>query len=451
MERREDLVARAQAGDAEAYSALAQAVYPSLMRLARALPANGCEPADLVQDALVTAYVHLGALRNGAAFDGWARSVLRRLALRRARGPQADLFGSEPPDDLFEPAPSAFAQAEAQEGMGALAGQVRALPEPARTSAVLFYLHGLSISQVAEVQAVPPGTVKRRLHDARRLLHQEVDGMEHSEKRDRWEASEALALGFPRGDLTSALGDGVETLILSTARAEELPGSDGLVAMSFSREMAGGVQPSPWERPVIASVYDSMAALLRDAGVALEGVLLDTAAQNRARATARLRLGGDSADVAVPVALALALAQRLGAAIHATPALMAAATVGGDIGPQLARKSVSDLKVELQLSHRWNAMVSLAWDSGLSPERGIDCFRIAPDEASGTLGIYVGDDEEPSATLPLDRNRDLWEFTRRQRTTESSYNRHYRNDGHYSYTSVASDGAMVLTFAPVRD
>jgi RNA polymerase sigma-70 factor (ECF subfamily) len=47
---------------------------------------------------------------------------------------------------------------------------VSRLPPAGREAVELYYLEGRSIPQVARDLRLPPGTVKRRLHDARRRL-----------------------------------------------------------------------------------------------------------------------------------------------------------------------------------------------------------------------------------------------------------------------------------------
>ena len=46
-------------------------------------------------------------------------------------------------------------------------------PEHIREVAILFYLHGLTLKEIAEKLDLPLGTVKRKLHEARGLLRKE--------------------------------------------------------------------------------------------------------------------------------------------------------------------------------------------------------------------------------------------------------------------------------------
>ena len=51
---------------------------------------------------------------------------------------------------------------------------VDALPEKYRIVVLLYYMEELSVAQIASLLRVPVGTVKSRLHQARKLLRQQL-------------------------------------------------------------------------------------------------------------------------------------------------------------------------------------------------------------------------------------------------------------------------------------
>ena len=53
-----------------------------------------------------------------------------------------------------------------------------ALPERYRLPLVLHYLEGFSVEDIARTLRMPSGTVKYRLHQARKALRVELDGEE---------------------------------------------------------------------------------------------------------------------------------------------------------------------------------------------------------------------------------------------------------------------------------
>lgn len=52
---------------------------------------------------------------------------------------------------------------------------VLSLPEKYRIVILLFYMEELSIEEISAVQNIPKGTVKSRLHQARKLLKQQLE------------------------------------------------------------------------------------------------------------------------------------------------------------------------------------------------------------------------------------------------------------------------------------
>lgn len=53
------------------------------------------------------------------------------------------------------------------------------LPEKLRITVILFYFHDMKENQVAESLGIPPGTVKSRLNNARKILRKELSDEEY--------------------------------------------------------------------------------------------------------------------------------------------------------------------------------------------------------------------------------------------------------------------------------
>jgi RNA polymerase sigma-70 factor (ECF subfamily) len=144
-------------------------------RIAFDLLRDRAEAEDAVQEALARACEAADRLREPDAIEGWFYRVLtnvclrllRRRRLRRwlgvGRGGPADA-ADEPPD--VDPSPRAAradeALAERQE-IAQLLDQLDALPAQQRVALVLRYGHDRSISEIADMLAVKPATVKTHL------------------------------------------------------------------------------------------------------------------------------------------------------------------------------------------------------------------------------------------------------------------------------------------------
>ncbi len=83
----EELVRRAQRGDADALEGLLRELAPYLGRICGAIALD--EGDDALQDTMLAVVRHLGSLREPLAVRGWARRIAVREARRRANGGRA--------------------------------------------------------------------------------------------------------------------------------------------------------------------------------------------------------------------------------------------------------------------------------------------------------------------------------------------------------------------------
>lgn len=169
--RNEDvsLVARAAAGDRDAFALLIAPRVDRSLRTARAILGNDPEAHDAAQDALVAAWVNLPRLRDHARFDAWLHRLLVngcREALRRRRRSR------EVPVEVETASPD-FARASVE--TAAVKAAFRRLSVDERSILLLHHLHGLPLDQVARHLDVPVGTAKSRLWHARRSLERALE------------------------------------------------------------------------------------------------------------------------------------------------------------------------------------------------------------------------------------------------------------------------------------
>src|SRR3954464_3627938 len=99
----EDIVARVVSGERRLFEALMRRHNARVYRAARAITGNNHEAEDVMQDAYVRAYEHLGDFRGEARFSTWLLRIAVHEALARVRlgrrfeprGWQPDAFPTE--------------------------------------------------------------------------------------------------------------------------------------------------------------------------------------------------------------------------------------------------------------------------------------------------------------------------------------------------------------------
>ena len=146
--------------DEEAFAAFFVAEFGALAAYCgRLLPAHAAE--DTAQEALVRVWTHWRAVRDPHAYTFLVATNLAR------RQWQADARQRDLTERLDA---QAQARRVASDARPELRDLVERLPERLRLPTLLHYYADLSTDDVARLLRRPPGTVRRRLAEARRLL-----------------------------------------------------------------------------------------------------------------------------------------------------------------------------------------------------------------------------------------------------------------------------------------
>jgi RNA polymerase sigma-70 factor, ECF subfamily len=172
----ESLVVWAQADNREAFGELAKRFEGMVFAIALRRLGDHSEAQELAQEVLVKAMQKIGQLEVPAAFGGWLRSITVRMAINR-KVRRAPLIATEPHTleatitESSTPLDAALANERAAEVRGGLAR----LGELDRHTLEAFYFRGESLAEMAKSFRAPVGTIKRRLHVARKRLAEHLE------------------------------------------------------------------------------------------------------------------------------------------------------------------------------------------------------------------------------------------------------------------------------------
>ena len=166
-----ELVERARNGDVTAFEQLLEARLDRLYRVAVAILGSEADARDAVQEASLSAWRQLPRLRDSRAFDGWlGRTLVNSCRMELRRRSRVREIPFEPP-----PAPGT-ASGRDPAGLDALAERDaihRAFGrlEPAdRALLALHHVERQPVDEIGRFLGMPDGTVRWRLHRARRAL-----------------------------------------------------------------------------------------------------------------------------------------------------------------------------------------------------------------------------------------------------------------------------------------
>jgi RNA polymerase sigma-70 factor (ECF subfamily) len=173
-----DLVLRAQAGDHDAFEAIAVAMAPSLYRTACLVLRDDELARDATQDALVSAWLDIRALRDPGRLQAWLHRLLVRACFK-----EADRSRRRRVLELRVDVIPAAADHPGDGGLAArdlIARGFRRLSADQRAVLVLHHYLGYPDAEAAGVLGIAAGTYKSRLHRANAALRAAIEADERS-------------------------------------------------------------------------------------------------------------------------------------------------------------------------------------------------------------------------------------------------------------------------------
>lgn len=170
----EALAAAAQGGDKDAFGVLARRFEDRLLRYARRLSgSSGTDPEDVVQEALIKAYVNLRSFDTTRRFSPWLYRIVHNELVNGVRRRAREIFDFYD-FDAFLPHVTAGGDIMKETDRGLLREELdrclAGLPASYREPLVLFAFDGLTYAEIGEVLRLPPVTVGVRISRGRAKL-----------------------------------------------------------------------------------------------------------------------------------------------------------------------------------------------------------------------------------------------------------------------------------------
>lgn len=191
------LVARTLAGDNEAFASLVQTHQNRVFGLAYRMLGRREDAEDAAQETFLRAYRQLTTFRTERSFSTWLLSICAHHCVDLLRRRKIDWLPLEEAPEapaLAAPDRSPEETVLARERSAQVLGLLKALPPKYRVVTVLYYMHDLSISEIAKATHSSGGAVKTQLFRARDMLAAEVQRTKSAQEPRQGEASERSAL-----------------------------------------------------------------------------------------------------------------------------------------------------------------------------------------------------------------------------------------------------------------
>ncbi|MFB9862344.1 sigma-70 family RNA polymerase sigma factor [Rufibacter immobilis] len=159
------------------FTSVVEHMAPTLRPAAYNLTRDSDDAKDLVQETLLKAFVNRNKFKAGTNLKAWLYTIMRntfinhynKVTKRTSSIDTADLIQLKPSDDrivTLNRASGAFALQD-------IHAAIDKLPEDLRAPFMMYYI-GYKYLEIADKLELPIGTVKNRIHLARKELKQEL-------------------------------------------------------------------------------------------------------------------------------------------------------------------------------------------------------------------------------------------------------------------------------------
>ena len=171
------LVLRCQTGDEAAFAEIVQRYHARLRTYLRSMLGDAHAAEDALQDVWLDVFRGVGNLRDTAAFTGWLYRIARDRAyrvLRRKKLPAQSI-------ESVELADAAEVELDADERELVTSSMDR-LPHEQREVLLLRFVEQMSYDEIAQAVGCELGTVRSRLHYAKRALRALIERNGHEQR-----------------------------------------------------------------------------------------------------------------------------------------------------------------------------------------------------------------------------------------------------------------------------
>ena len=238
MEQLEKTVILAQRGNTTAYEQIVKRFQDMAVGYAYSMLDDWQLAEDVAQEAFIVAFYSLTQLRNPAAFAGWFRRIVYTQIHRQHRIKKPVLVSLEYAAGTASAMPEPSEVMERNETQRQIQAAVQDLPDSQRTIVLLYYVSEYTQNEIADFLDIPQGTVKSRLHHARkqlksRILNQMQENLSNQRPSNDDKFTEKVMQLF-----TATQADDIEKVKALLAQDDSLARASGMVMTSLWQAQA---------------------------------------------------------------------------------------------------------------------------------------------------------------------------------------------------------------------
>jgi RNA polymerase sigma-70 factor (ECF subfamily) len=169
------LVERCLQGDRKAQYELYQQYQKAMFNICMRITNDYNEAQDVLQDAFVSAFKHLGTFKGESTFGAWLKRVVVNTAIQHMKKKKLDVVPladrhNRTPDDA--PAETATHWAETQYQVDQVRRAVQKLPDGYRVVLSMYLFDGFDHGEIADILGITESTSKSQFNRAKTKLRE---------------------------------------------------------------------------------------------------------------------------------------------------------------------------------------------------------------------------------------------------------------------------------------
>lgn len=164
-------------GDMEAFNVLFKRYGTKAMRTAYLITGRRDLAEEIVQESFIQCYKEIRKIKEPSTFNSWFFRILTRISWRYCSKEKSYISIDSLEDSpycLSSPGDKVNDTVEGHEISHLVNKALFKLSKPMRTTVILYYFNELTIKEISKITGCFEGTVKSRLHHARKLLKKEL-------------------------------------------------------------------------------------------------------------------------------------------------------------------------------------------------------------------------------------------------------------------------------------
>lgn len=315
-----ELIALARGGNRDACGELLARHYSMAVRVAQRMVGEAELARELVQEAMLQAFLSLEHLQEVEAFTSWLYGIVLNVCRSYRRDQKTSFYSLETlnggshadglrladlglgPDDL----------AEARDMHRRVLEAVGELSPKLRRATLLFYFEQLSVREIAALLDISVGAVKGRLHKARKTLEEWLWPLYAEEYKTATEKRRTAMVRIEIADVVEQDKDSYKVQLVDEKKERTLK----IIIGAFEgRALAMGLRSLSLPRPIS---YQFTSSIMDALGAELLDVRIDSLRESTFYAIARVRNGKIGQEVDARPSDALVLAVLRGCPLYAT-------------------------------------------------------------------------------------------------------------------------------------